>query len=178
MIDKLRRKRLALHLRHLATGQITNDDFESSVVDEVTYGWLPEQYYRAKEAKSDDQVIQPILEFSWTLYDDLNQHKLTKQHQLPQEQLKDIARYILFLHSDLEYRWPYLDVTSPIIKFNLKDLLVFLLTLGHNYRKRVKQRQEELEQLKQQGAFSLWPFYSQEEYRDQLGKQPFLNGQA
>lgn len=106
MIDKPRRKRLALHLRHLATGQITNDDFESSVMDEVTYGWLPEQYYRAKEAKSDDRVIQPILEFGWTLYDDLSQHKLTKQHQLPPEQRKDIARYILFLHSDLEYRWP------------------------------------------------------------------------
>ena len=48
MVDINRRKKLALHLRQLSTGQISNDEFEERVRKDVTYGWLPEQYYRAK----------------------------------------------------------------------------------------------------------------------------------
>ena len=44
MVDKKRRKILATHLRHLSTGQITNDEFEDRVIDDVAFGWLPEQY--------------------------------------------------------------------------------------------------------------------------------------
>lgn len=71
MIDKDRRKKLAYHLRHLSIGLITNDEFEDYITDDVTFGWLPEQYYRAKEAKLDDAIIRPMLELSWCLYSDL-----------------------------------------------------------------------------------------------------------
>lgn len=40
MIDTDRRKKLALHLRQLSTGQISNDEFEEIVTENVTYGWL------------------------------------------------------------------------------------------------------------------------------------------
>jgi hypothetical protein len=89
---------------------------------DVTDGWLPEQYYHSKEAKSDDPIIQPMLELCWGLYDDTRQHKLTKSDELPQEALKIIARCILFLHSDREYEWPYFDTNNPLLKFSLKDL--------------------------------------------------------
>ncbi len=45
MVDNNKRKKLALHLRQLSTGQISNDEFEERITEDVTYGWLPEQYY-------------------------------------------------------------------------------------------------------------------------------------
>src|SRR5688500_11324589 len=105
MVDIERRKKLALHLRHLSVGLISNDDFEDRIMDDVTNGWLPEQYHRVKEEKSDDPIIKPMLELSWCLYNDTMRHKLIGRHKLNEEQLKDIARFILFLHSDFEYEW-------------------------------------------------------------------------
>ena len=178
MIDKERRKKLALHLRHLSVGLITNDDFEERVMDDVTSGWLPEQYYRAKEAKNDDPIIMPVLELCWCLYDDTMRHKLIGRHKLSDEQLKDIARYILFLHSDLEYEWPYIDVTNPLIKFSFKDLLLTTLTLGENIRDESKNRKQQIEELEGKGDMDVWPFFRREDYEEQLKKQPFLNGKA
>ena len=88
MVDRERRKKLAFHLRHLAVGLISNDEFEDYVTDDVTFGWLPEQYYRSKEAKFDDQIIRPMLELSWCLYSDLKEHKLTGNDRLSEEALK------------------------------------------------------------------------------------------
>ena len=65
MIDLKRRKILAFHLRQLAVGLTSNDEFETNVADDITFGWLPEQYHRAKEAKDDDAIIQPMVEFCW-----------------------------------------------------------------------------------------------------------------
>ena len=67
MVDIEGRKKLAYHLRHLSIGLISNDEFEDYITDDVSFGWLPEQYYRSKEAKFDDGIIQPILELSWCL---------------------------------------------------------------------------------------------------------------
>src|SRR5687767_7058762 len=102
MIDKERRKKLAFHLRHLAVGVTTNDEFEEAVMEDVSGGWLPEQYYRSKQATSDDPIIQPMLELCWGLYDDTRGYNLTDADKLPEEALKIIARCILFLHSDRE----------------------------------------------------------------------------
>ena len=178
MIDKERRKKLALHLRHLSVGLITNDDFEERVMDDVTSGRLPEQYYRSKEAKNDDPIIMPMLELCWCLYDDTRRHKLIGRHKLTDEQLKDIARYILFLHSDFEYEWPYIDGTNPLIKFSFKNLLLTILTLGQNIREESKKRKQQIEELEGKGDMDVWPFFRREDYEEQLKKQPFLNGKA
>ena len=76
MVDINKRRKLALHLRHLSVGFLSNDDFENNMMEDVTNGWLPEQYYRAKEAKSDDPIIQPMLELCWGLYSDTKSYKL------------------------------------------------------------------------------------------------------
>jgi hypothetical protein len=83
MVDKVRRKQLSLNLRHLSVGLITNDEFENNIAENVTHGWLPEQYYRAKEARYDDAVIIPMLELSWGLYSDLKRHKLKGEYNYP-----------------------------------------------------------------------------------------------
>jgi len=177
MVDTERRKKLAFHLRHLSVGLITNDDFESNLMADVTNGWLPEQYDRAKEAKFDDQIIRPMLELCWGLYDDTRQHKLHGKDKLPDESLKIIARCILFLHSDQEYQWPYFDTINPLLKFSFKEVVVSILTLGQYYRDKRKERHQAYLEFQKLGNFYIWPFLKVEDYNMQLKKQPFLNGE-
>ena len=173
MVDRERRKKLAFHLRHLSVGLISNDDFEGNIMDDVTKGWLPEQYYRAKEAKFDDPIIRPMLELCWGLYDDTRNHKLKGSGKLSDEGLKIIARCILFLHSDQEYKWPYFDT---LLKFSFKEVVISIFTLGQYCRyKRKKQHQSYLE-FQKLGNFDVWPFMTQNDYQTQLTKQPFFNG--
>jgi hypothetical protein len=176
MVDKERRKKLALHLRHLSVGLITNDDFEESVMDDVSYGWLPDQYYRAKEIENNDPIIRPMLELCWCLYNDTDQYKLTGRHQLSEKELKEIARYILFLHSDLEYEWPYIDPTNPLFRLSFKEILLSVLTVGQYYRNKVEKRKNDLEESQALGDYEYWPFLKKEDYDSQLKKQPFLSG--
>lgn len=176
MVDTERRKKLAFHLRHLSVGLITNDEFEDNLSEDVTNGWLPEQYYRAKEAILDDQIIQPMLELCWGLYDDTRQYKLTRSDKLSNESLKVIARCILFLHSDQEYKWPYFNTNSPLMRFSFKEIVISILTLGHYYRTNRKEQLQSFIEFKKLGNFDIWPFFFQEDYEAQLKKQPFLIG--
>ncbi|CAN5366304.1 hypothetical protein BH10BAC4_BH10BAC4_13830 [soil metagenome] len=177
MLDSNRRKKLALHLRQLSTGQISNDEFEERVTEDVTFGWLPEQYYRAKESKTDDPVIRPILEYSWCLYNDTYNHKLTGKHKLTDEQSKEIARFILFLHSDLDYDWTYVDLTNPVIRFSFTDILKSIISLGQHYRDLNLKREEEFKLMKKSGDFELWPFKPRTEYEQQGTTKPFRRGE-
>ncbi|MGF7027391.1 MULTISPECIES: hypothetical protein [Sphingobacterium] len=176
MVDLERRKMLAYHLRHLVIGRISNDEFEEEMQDNVSFGYLPEQYYSSKQAKLDDPIIRPMLELSWCLYSDLGNHKLTDKHQLADEELKNIARIILFLNSNLEYEWPYFDRINPLIRFSFKDLLFTILSLGQHYNVKLNEWKVQFEKFKNTGDHDLWPFISKEQYEQQLKKQPFLWG--
>ncbi|MFT3739165.1 MAG: hypothetical protein QM786_10445 [Breznakibacter sp.] len=174
MVDRERRQKLALHLRHLSVGLISNDGFESNLMDDVTNGWLPEQYYRAKQARFDDPIIQPMLEFCWGLYDDTRNHKLKGPDELSVESLKVIARCILFLHSDQEYKWPYFDTNSPLFKFSVKEIAACILTFGQYYRDKREQQVQAYLEFQKNGNFEVWPFMTERDYKAQLVKQPFL----
>ncbi|HMI61574.1 MAG TPA: hypothetical protein VK518_11705 [Puia sp.] len=178
MVDKERRRKLAFHMRQLSVGLYSNDDFEYNIGEDVTKGWLPEHYYRSKLAKTDDPVIIPILELCWGLYDDTRNHKLASADRLLPEDLRVIARCILFLHSNLEYEWPKFDTKSPIFSFSLIDLLLILFTLGQNFRNKRKAQLQAYEELKKSGDFDCWPFYRQADYEQQLTIQPFLAGHS
>ena len=178
MIDKERRKKLALPLRHLSAGLITNDDFEEAIMEEVSDGWTPENYYRSERAKSDndDAIIKPMLELCWGLYDDTRQHKLVKSDALTKEAFKIIARCILFLHSDYEYEWPYFNTNNPLLRFSLKDLILSIITLGHHYRNKREQHIISYYEWQKLGDYDVWPFFRKADYQEQLTRQPFLNG--
>lgn len=180
MIDHERRKKLAFHLRQLSVGLITNDDFEEAIMDDVSDGWLPDQYYRSKQSKSDieDPIIRPMLELCWGLYDDTRQYKLRKYDQLSEETLKIIARCILFLHSDKEYEWPYFNTSNPLLQFSLQDLVLSLITLGRHYRNKKKEQLISFEEWQKNGEYDLWLFFRQSDYEEMLTKQPFLAGRA
>ena len=176
MVDKKRRKLLATHLRHLSTGQISNDEFEEREMDDVSYGYLPDHYHSAKECLSDDPVIRPVLEMAWCLYDDTRNHSLKGNDSLSDFAVKEIARCILFLQSDYEYTWEYVDMTNPIMRFSFKDFMKSVLTFGQHYRDAKRTREQEFEQMKKSGDFELWPFKTKAEYQKQLENQPFLIG--
>ena len=178
MIDKERRKKLALHLRHLSVGLISNDEFEEAVMDDVSDGWLPEQYYRSKLAKSDndDPIIKPMLELCWGLYDDTRNHSLVGSDELTKDALKIIARCILFLRSDKEYEWPYFNTNNPLLRFSLKDLILSIVTLGHYYRNRREEHIISYYEWQKLGDYDVWPFFKKSDYEGQQTKQPFLIG--
>lgn len=177
MVDIERRRKLAQHLRHLSVGQISNDEFETNIIDDVSYDWLPEQYYRAKESKNDDAIIQPMLELCWGLYDDTRNHKLKGSDKLSEGSLKIIARCILFLQSEKEYEWPYFDTSNPFFKFTLAEIVKCILTLGKYFRDQRKEQELAYLEFQKLGNFDIWPFFKTEDYKTQLKKPIFLSGQ-
>ncbi len=174
MVDIERRKKLAFHLRQFSVGLTSNDDFEVSMMEDITDGSLPEQFHRYSDPLIDDPVILPIVEHSWCLYDDTKNHKLKGRYQLNQEALKTIARWILFLRSDQEYKWPYLDPLSPVMRFSLTDIIKTILSLGQHYRNKRIDKEVEFINWKALGNYDYWPFFSEEEYSRQLQQPPFL----
>jgi hypothetical protein len=177
MVEQERRKKLAFHLRHISVGLTTNETFEEAVAEDLSDGRLPEQYYRSKRAKSnqDDPIIKPMLELCWGLYDDTRRHKLTKSEKLSGEALKVIARCILFLNSDREYEWPYFDTNNPLLKFSFKELFLSIITLGRYYRKRRKEHIVLYYEWQKSGDYEVWPFSRNSDYQEQLKNPPFLN---
>jgi hypothetical protein len=123
------------------------------------------------DRKFDDPIILPMLEFCWGLYDDTSQHKLKGRHQLSNDALKVIARCILFLHSDKNYEWPYID-----LKFSLKDLIFTFLTLGYYYVVKRKQLMISYKEWQNPGDYTVWPFFRAVDYNEQLKIRPFLAG--
>lgn len=176
MIDHERRKKLAFHLRQLSVRLTSNDDFEEALMDDVTHGWLPEQYYRSKEAEFDDPIIQPMLELCWGLYDDTRNHKLVRSDALSEQAVKIIARCILFLHSDKEYEWQYFNTNNPILRFSLADIILSILTLGHHYRNKREKHIISYYEWQKTGDYEVWPFLRKHDYDEQLKNHPFLAG--
>lgn len=147
-------------------------------MEQVSDGWKPENYYRSEKAKSDndDPIIKPMLELCWGLYDDTRNHKLVGGDELTENAFRIIARCILFLHSDKEYKWPYFDTNNPLLRFSLKDLILSALTLGHHYPNKREGHLISYCEWQKLGDYEVWPFFRTSDYRDQLTKQPFLNG--
>jgi hypothetical protein len=89
MVDRRARDILSEQLRHLVSGQITNDEF----------------LYRTP-TRTQDAGFWAVEDQAYLCYSDLYTHKLTESHALTKSGRQSISRSILFLHSDLEYQWP------------------------------------------------------------------------
>ncbi len=176
MVDLEKRNRLAELLRHLSTGQISNDEFEDKLTDEITNGYLPENFYRAKGINEMDPVLRPVIETAWGLYDDTRNHGLNGSDELSDYAKKEIARYILFLKSNQEYTWDYIDLMNPIMRFSFKDMLKSIATFGKHYSSLKLSRDEEFARIKETGDFEFWPFKTKEDFENELNNQPYLTG--
>lgn len=102
MIDRVARNKAAEIVRHFVTGQIYNFDFDDA------------------QPESNDPIIDAIWDSLWLTYCDFRKHKLKDEWQLPAEGERKVAIWILFLHSDEEYRWKKISYpdSRPIV-YNL-----------------------------------------------------------
>jgi hypothetical protein len=148
MIDREARNKLAESIRHLVSGRITNDDFECLA-----------------PSRSNDKAVSEITWQVWMLYSDLRTHKLTGPDALSKADRRTVARFILFLHSALEYEW------APHPLFGLLRLAVTLLSFGMLTR-RVDEIWESA------GDFEVWPFVRKADFDLALNKPKLLGGRA
>ena len=148
MIDRYARNVLASALRQLLARQITNDNFEDTI------------------PQSEDRIVESIESRAWTFYSDMYPHKLNRK--LTKIIRPDVARWILFLQSDLEYRWPL----GPLDDFPIYNSLLNILTFGWWERRKELQ----LKAWEQYGDISVWPFIEKEELNEACKQPYFLTG--
>lgn len=135
-VDREARDRLAELLRHFVANQMTNFEFDDA----------------AFEVNTDDEGVKAVRDQAWMQYDDLHMHKLDGKWAIEGEHRREVARWILFLKSDCEYRWPVMRWWQKLL-----FPVVTLLTLGlgsYLWRQWYASR----------GASDLWPFIRREEF--------------
>jgi hypothetical protein len=148
-IDSVARRRLAELARHLASGQITNFEFDDAI-----------------PSSKDRSVYTVYFNGLWPLYDDLRLHRMKGKWALTPEGRAWVARIILFLRSNQPYRYPVPTRLQAILAFPLT-----LATLGLSARlwRRYAWRHADT---------SVWPFYSKEEFEDARRNPVYLSGRA
>jgi hypothetical protein len=143
MIDRAARDVLALALRRLACGRITNDEFDASL------------------RSSEDIAVIAIADAAWTLYDDFREHYLKGRDALPPQAKRGVARCLLFLRSDLEYPW-------PARKLAARDIARFfanVFTLGIFSRVSPPRPNPD-----DASDMSVWPFFSRTQLRREIAR--------
>ena len=108
MIDRDGRTRLGEMLRHLASGVVTNFQFEDRA-----------------PGRSKDMAIREIRDATWFFYSDVREHRLSGPDRLTPETKSAIARCVLFLQTDLEYEYPVMSRGKLLGRF-----LAGICTLG------------------------------------------------
>jgi hypothetical protein len=103
---------LALALRQLITGRLTNNEFDDGYY---------EKWYRCG-----DSAVAEIAKFGWGLYSsDVGAYKLKGRHAVSPAEQAMANRAILFLQTELDYEWPISPVgiqdTWPRSRPALKD---------------------------------------------------------
>jgi hypothetical protein len=147
MIDRASRRAVGELLRHLAAGQITNDQFEDR---------LPRS--------SEDIAVAEIRHQAWFLYSDLREYRFVGKDRLTDEHRREVARWILFLQSDLEYEWPRMSTPISALLF-----VANLCTFGLVGRAVVTR-------FKRHGDFEVWPFIRRSQHEAALGEPKHLRG--
>lgn len=147
MIDRTSRDKLATALRQYVSGRITNDDLANIDID-----WR-------------DRGAIAVAGRAWCLYDDNYQHRAAGQHYLPKPAREEISRWIMFLHSEIEYTWPEFSFYQVI------NWPMNLLTSGWWEKRKEKRFQEFMEA----GDFSVWPFATRADYDAALEHPRYLS---
>jgi hypothetical protein len=131
MVDRTQRDAARRVLRRFIDGEITNDEFEA-------------QFPRSAE----DSAIPAIKANAWILYSDLRQHKLTGKYAPNAEIRAILERCVLFLETDLEFKW-------PVPKISLTNILTNVWP---------KVRLEKQAPQPSEGDEDVWPFFRRQDY--------------
>jgi len=145
LIDRVSRDKAAGMLRRFISGQMTNFDFED------------------KMPSSKDFVISEIYDSMWLFYDDFTKHKMKDEWAFPKDTIKLMARWVIFLHSDEEYKWP---------KFRYAGIR----PLKHNWLSRLLKKPEKEKKFMEFGDYNVWPFFDLESYNNAKQNPKLLSG--
>ncbi len=143
MVDRRARDIAADAIRDFMEGSISNKEYER----------------RFPSTRSDDPALWAVFSHVWFCYDDLSEHTLTGEHALTGERRAFrvfLERSLLFLRSDLEFRWP-----PPT--FGLRYGILRLLGFGQ----KLKRREEDDMSV---GDVEVYPFLTKAEYEETAGK--------
>lgn len=189
VVMRAKRDELALALRRLVIGRMTNDDFDDR---------YSEKWYRCEGA-----AVSEVADFGWSLYSDFPTYKLKGRHAVPPEDREIASRAILFLQTDLDYQWPK-NVKGVVPFFSLWGpgcflfcglilLLLAAFSTGWNavmfavmgflaiiplfhWLATRRGRQEELEEFCSGGDCDIWPFNRREDFSKAKESSRFLVG--
>ncbi len=146
MIDREARNKLAAAIRHFVTGRHDNFEFDHSI-------W---------SIRTKDAGVVSIRKAMWHTYDDFTRHKLNHKWSLSDSDKERVFRFILFLKSDCEYRWPRSALDTPFIR-----LIIGALTLG------LMPRYLDIK-WRARGALEVWPFLTSEEFEEAKRNPAYL----
>ncbi|MCL5980304.1 MAG: hypothetical protein M1488_06460 [Gammaproteobacteria bacterium] len=148
MVDRAARNQLAEAILALASGCISNDEFEDK---------------RLPHTKEDAAIFEVYSNGAWFLYSDLEEQWLIGKHRLSKATKAHIARWVLFLKTDLPYEWPV-----PTLWQKLGLLAANLVTLG--IAGRILARR-----FRAKGDRDVWPFIRRTDYEAALKHPVYLN---
>ena len=152
MIDRKARDANALALRRLASGRISNWEYEELVE--------PSNYDRAN--------WYVHYHGAWPLYSDGHSPEFVK---LNEKDRKTVVRCILFLHSDNKYEWSHEEHRAPA--YALLHIILHFLSLGLLRDPKLNFGTKEF---REQGDFEVWPFISRESYNIALTHPRYFTG--
>lgn len=150
MIDRNARNLAAETIRHYVCGVITNREFE-------------ERYPTSKV----DPIIRTLDDSLWAAYEDIGTHKLAGENAVSCDLKQRISRWLLFLYSNCEYRWPKLSDAG------FRDLPADS-SLGKFIRKIFGYEERSLAFMRS-GDYAVWPFFTREEYENAIQNPILLN---
>lgn len=127
MIDRKSRNLLATAIQDYLDLKTTSEDIHQLELDR------------------NDRAVEQVYEAFWMMNSDFNTHDVSRLSSDLQDELR---RYVLFLKSDLEYKWPD---TRP-------NRLLMFLTFGLAYTPKRRKAFESA------GDLAVWPFLSKGDY--------------
>jgi hypothetical protein len=87
------RRAYAEVLRHFLAGRLTTDSYENEAIGIM-------------DRVGPDNAVEDIFAACWHLYDDILPHRMTGRHRVGGEMRRRVARWVLFLRCDGDYRSP------------------------------------------------------------------------
>ncbi|GGY83770.1 hypothetical protein GCM10011613_30840 [Cellvibrio zantedeschiae] len=134
MIDIEARKKAAEVTRRFIAGQFSNFEFENCF------------------PSSDDPALYAIEDTLWCFYDDFEEHTLKS---IPEETKALMMRWLLFLYSNEEYKWP--KISSPGVR-----------PIKYNFLGRLLNRHNKQHEFLTSGEIEFWPFINNESFKSAI----------
>lgn len=155
--DQATRRLLAFQGRQMVTCRLSAQEFDYLLLD-------TNHPFYTSDAGNDAAIFYVSHKGFWTLYDDYRTIYLNGEWALSREKRREVARWMLFLYTDLPYEWwePSLSLTMQIRRW-----------LNRITEGRVRY---EAPYVEEPGNKDFWPFYRQADYEAALKRPPLLCG--